>query len=1009
MVLLLVMSICVGMPQILSPIHAKATTIETSDKASHKVVNGDFESGRDGYSVKNWSKTAMDLNTDAKRNDAAFLAAYSLETDVEASGNKVAALKKNGSGYVAVTSEKIQVAANEEYRILFDYRTVEISAKAGATNGLDYYGVRLLAEQFDASGTSLGMKRIFEDGSNTNQWSTGIAEIITKSNTASVVLYLWVGGQWNMYATVHFDNVVMESMGSYKVPNGTFGKVTYKADGGRAAGEMGPAGWTVVSCQQVGNGFNNADYKEHYKATVENVDGDQVLHYAPKNYTTHGYALVQSPYIAIEPGVNYAVQYELKMSGVSSQVTLVHITYYNAAKEVIGTYAPAGSVIQETDWTLLRHSNSDMKTPANTAYMKIGFYAGGAWNKTEQYDLYFDNVVLEVSKEFAGWIAETCIEGGIPRSDSNDFTGNYGIRQVSDGVHEEALQLYVTRTSGILGGAVYYSKPIEVAGGKEYTTSFDLKIENSDDSKDANVFGASYVLRYLDNTGNIIQINDAKDNSPLCLNGRPQSNRDWTHYVYNFTPPKNAVSVQVGLVIGGYIMNKCPNLTHSWDNLVLMEAEAYQDYVKDPAVTNSPLYKQTALFVGDEIGSGMAEFATSYSEMDVTNACHETVSVEDMLSLHANGTYKYVIISLGAREIKAQIPAGTVTSDTTYMSGVDFDTTTFAGLLEQTFAKVAEYHEPEKVVYVLPANYAVYKEVAEAASNKWGVELVVLTDTSSDVQNWNEVIEPAETARTFDCYAIPGMEDYLSSLVDEIKNRAFSFENMLMLDVLLTKVEGCPEEHAKYQGYQALVTKIQTSITVYDEYRPTICGATIADGDPNQLCFMAMSPKGALTEGITVKKMGMLVTEAEGTSQFMDIEAAYSKAETLYQGILSGKDVAPSAKYMAIAYVIYEENGMEYTFYSNNDYINTLGVKTAENGVCIKSVYDIAKAIAKELLIEKESRINFAAIGGVENKHLIAGATEDTEVSLYDVYMLVSENAVLVETWLSEGGLLNNE
>lgn len=1002
--ILLVVSMCFGIIYIPNALEAKATTVETTKNAS-EVTNGDFESGRDGYSVRNWSKTAMEYTSNTKVVDEVvaknYRNSYTLETDVEADGNKVASLKKNGSGYVAVTSEAVQVAANEEYRIAFDYKTVEVTTKDGATNGLDYFGVRLLVEELDASGNSLGLKRLFTDRSNTNNWSTGVVEFTTQATTDSVILYLWVGGQWNMYATVHFDNVVLESMDNYSIFNGTFDKATYKADGGRTEGEMGPAGWTVVGCEIAGQSINDTvDYKNYYKATIVDINGNNVMRYSPKDYTTHGYALIQSPFIAIEAGKAYSIQYDFKMDGSSSHATRAHITYYNAQKEIIKIYRPGSTTIQDQDWATQYVSTSDMVTPANTAYMKIGFYAGGAWNKTETYNLYYDNVVLQVEGELSEWTEESCSESGIPNT--NNYTGNYDIRKVSDGKeHEDALQLYVSRDSGTAGGVVFYSKPISVTAGKQYTTSFDLKIENSDNTEETNLYGASYVLRYLDVEGNIL--NDRQ--RPTNLTGRLRDNMDWRHYTYDFTPLEEATHVQVGLVIGGYRWNRCPDLTHTWDNIVVMESEAYVDYVKDPAVTSSELFKQSALFVGDAIGNGMAEVASSYSEMEVTNACDANVPVEEQLSAHATGEFQYVVVSAGDAEIKTQIPVGVVTDNTVYMNGVNFDATTFAGMLEQLFAKVTEYHEPEKVVYVLPSDNDTYKAIAEAATKKWGVALAVLSDTSDNVKNWNDVIEPAEQAGAFACYNIPGLRVYLEGVVKDIAVHTLSFEQMPVLEALLAKAEGCPTDHAEYQEYMALANAIQTIAAKYDEYRPTICGATIAEGDPNQLRFIAMSAKAVLSEGTQVKKMGILITPDIQGASVMDIEATYTAAATSYSAILSGEDAEPSVVYEAIAYAIYEQNGKQYTFYSNNDYVNALGETTAQNGTCEKSIYGIAKEIAIELSAAKTKDMNFSAIGGVDNKYLIPEATEDSEVSLYDIYRLVSDNADVLKEWLGEGGV----
>ena len=1015
---LLVLSMCLGMIYMPRPLEVSATDITTAIETTGEIQNGDFESGRDGYSVRKWSKTAMEYTSNAKVVDEAtaksYCNAYTLETDAETDGNKVASLKKNGAGYVAATSEAIDVTANKEYRIAFDYKTVEVTTAEGATNGLDYFGVRLLVEELDADGKSLGFKRVFSDGSNTNVWSTGAVEFTTQATTDSVVIYLWMGGQWNMYATVQFDNVTLEPMDNYQVFNGTFDKATYKADGARVDGEIGPAGWTGASCEFKATAFNTSNYHKNYKATIETIDGDKVLCYstngAKEAQVGYGYSLIQSPYIAIEAGKDFSLQYDFKINLVSGSVdhgTRTRITYYNAEKQEIGYTVPGATGIainaNETQkgWQTMHTSAT---TPTDTAYVKVGFYAPANYANPVQYSLYFDNVVLQVAGELSSWTAESCKQAGIPYPGQN-YTGNYSIRKVSDGIaHKEALQLYVSRDGGTGGGLVFYSPKIAVTEGKTYTTSFDLKIENHDST--VNLYGADYVLRYLDSDGKILNVPDNTDGRPQNLTGNLKTNMDWTHFVYeDIVPIENATHIQVGLVIGSYQWNKCPDLKYTWDNLVFMETEAYQEYVTDSAVTSSELYKQSALFVGDEIGNGMAEVASSYSKMGVTNACDANVSMEEQLSVHANEEFRYVVISIGDAEIKAQIPTGTVANNTVYMNGVDFDTTTFAGLLEQTFAKVTEYHEPEKVVYVLPSNNAGYKAIAEAATQKWGVALAVLTDTSDNVKNWNDVIEPAEQANTFDCYQIPGLRVYLEDMVKDIDGQALSLEKMSILEALQAKAEGCPMNHVEYQEYQALAKEIHSIANRYNEYRPTICGATIAEGDVNQLRFIAMSAKASLPSGTTVKKMGVLITPNVQGASVIDVEAKYTAAATAYDAILSGEVVEPSVVYEAMAYTIYEQNGKEYTFYSNNDYVNALGETTAQNGSCEKSVYGIAKEIAIQLSAVKAKDMDFTAIGGASNQYLIPEATEDSEVSSYDIYRLVSDNAAVLKEWLGEGGV----
>lgn len=594
-----------------------ATTVETPTETqafdewdATKPVNGNFEAGYVGMEVYGWTKTAIHVNGSALTDEEAtsYINEYRLTTaedDREGKTTKVASLEKKGSGYTAATSQPIKVDGGASLKISFDYKTVTTSITEGAETGTDYYGVRLYVEEFDAEGASLGQTILLKSLTETS-WQTKTAEHTTNASTDTIVVYLWMGGLQNRFATVYFDNVVVDV---YDDLNGNFDNVTYLANGGRADGEMGPAGWTGASCSNGGVKFDSATtYQNNYKATVETIDGDNALCYSVDKTAGQvgGYSYILSPYIAIGANQSYSVQYDMMIDLVrgtpGTQKTRVRVVCYNANKvEISGDYRGNNCEIADSDWTTKYYSNT---TPANTAYIRIGFYAGKDYANDTAYKLYFDNVAISVNDTALSddWTSETCIESGALRDDDDNYTGNYGIRTTNEGAdHEDALQLYVSRSGGILGGAVFYSKPISVMAGQSYTTSFDLKIENSltkyyydldgtryytndttytdangeeQSTKTVNLFGATYVLRYKDSDGNVLS-RDSK------ATGRLQEDMDWKSYTYDFTAPTGAATVEVGLVIGGYTMNTCPNLMYTWDNIILMESEAYEEYTTD--------------------------------------------------------------------------------------------------------------------------------------------------------------------------------------------------------------------------------------------------------------------------------------------------------------------------------------------------------------------------------------------------------------------------------------------
>ena len=192
-------------------------------------------------------------------------------------------------------------------------------------------------------------------------------------------------------------------------------------------------------------------------------------------------------------------------------------------------------------------------------------------------------------------------------------------------------------------------------------------------------------------------------------------------------------------------------------------------------------------------------------------------------------------------------------------------------------------------------------------------------------------------------------------------------------------------------------------------------GATIAVDNPNVLSFIASSPKKALTEGVTVKAMGILsiaATELEtgetltlNTLNAMNTEVAYTKVSTEYSVHLVGEGADPYTEYIATSYIVYEVSGTQYVYYSNNDYTNTVGIRTVVGGLCKKSVFEIAKTVAVNLASVKEDELDYVAIGGVKNLPDIYTATEDSKITLLDVYRLVGDNIKVLETWLNEGGM----
>jgi len=1106
--LLFVLSMLVGMIYLPGLTAAQASTIKTTVQEECEITNGDFESGRDGYSVRNWCLTAMtrglEIQTDAD-SIATCMEGYVLQTKKMPDDNKVAALSKIGKGYVALTSQSFELEGSKTYRISYDYFLENIKNSGDKTNavtlaGQDFHGISILVKELDAdsnitwtklSEASFGDGLIAYDqyiadsevsvGTYTSQkWQTITKDFVAQPTTVKAELYIKVGARDCIKGTVLFDNVTVFPYGEYELPNGDFSSVVYKEDGGRSASQAGPTGWTSVSNKNTnGTKVDNDTTKHHknYVATVVSDNDNSVMKFTYKEEDSIGNAWIQSPAVNVEAGKEIAVDFRYKIDGYSLYRPKIGVFFYNEDGTEISRTISKDKFLGTgpNNWTAKTTAGDDNLTgitaPENTAYVKIGFFLARRYMKADHanytsvfgslaneykitpdngdavdvtydvFSLYVDDVSLSVAGE-SEWTEESCSDNGVPYD--SDVTAYYDIRQLKDDTtgHQSAWQLSVAK-EGATKGVAFYSKPIQVNHEQEYTTAFEYKIEGIDNTNGAKLWKIMYLARYIDDEGKLINAERPELVFAYRLGGFSDdyeaANTDgWiSDSVEIKNIPDNAVAVQIGLTIGiqGTVsFDNLKNVKYSWDNIVFMETEAYKEYIKDPAVTSSPLYKQSALFAGDEIGKGIAQEAVTFSEMSITNVCNTETPVVNQLSLHAGQDFDYLIISSGHAEIHAATPisAGAVTEDTFFMEGVDgtgeeFDTATFAGMLEQIFAKVTEYYNNMKVVYVLPTDQMTYKEIAVAATAKWGVELAILTDTLVGESNWNkawnEVIEPAEEAVMFDCYKIPGLSAYLRSVFEKtIAGGVAATTDMGTLTRLLAKAEECPQDYTEiYPSFQQLVKELEDIIVQFADIRVQLCGATIAEDDPDQLCFLAISPKKALAEGVQVKRMGVLVMPAEyldtdaeaykkdadlviGNAYVKDVVADYTKENTVYRAVLSMRDANPSVEYVATAYVIYEAEGLEYIFYSNNDYVNEVGEITVKDGRCVKSVFSIAKNIALKLSACKADYMDFAAIGGKEKVINIEAATEVTSVSLYDVYYLVSHNVSVLAEWLSEGG-----
>ena len=839
--------------------------------------------------------------------------------------------------------------------------------------------------------------------------------------------------------------------------------LVYNGDGELSDTEA--TGWTMISMESNNQSSEAAGKTNRYDkkftlsaAPGEGVDGSNALKAAKAS--SIGYAAMVSDHISITSGLDYLLSYSYKMTDLTLSAAA---TYAFPIRVLVWQYDANGNRLTDTTSEALINNGRSKVTEDISQWQsvttgftavegattcRIHFFMGGMSGNVG-FNAFYDNIsmvaqpkdildngdfeivlyktgntgVTNESPRPAFWEAITTKSDGILRTDINSTT-YYGMMQVNDGAnHETAAKLYVTRSTGGFGGVTYYCDPVDVYPTEEYQINFDLKITGVLDSDESNSYGASVMVQYLDQSGAYI-------GKPIRINPLTRKNQDWQSYSYQITIPENAARMQIGLMIGVANKDRNKDMAYYFDHLQLIRMES----LKDPAVTSSELYKKNVLFLGDEIGTGLAQFAIGYSEMRITDNTVAGAGFSGALdhqisqqAMPAAENFDYVIISGGLFDSLQNVPVGSVNSELEIVG----NTNTYAGALETLLMNAVQQYDGLKIAYIFPyqadAELAAYRDAAQAAAQKWNVNFIDLysdshlneevlkvdTDTylpDGKILNtegfeilWKYLIDTLEQLPALDASQIPGFSAEL--LMTARYNSIIGSGITPATDIDSLKALG--EKVAATGDLKALEDQIAADLAEYDTYRPRILGATIAIGDANKLKFIATSPKKDLSADIILLQQGFLVAPKEvlpegqipslNDTDVMDITAAYTAVGAQYGAYITGRKADPARQYVAVAYTIYEVDGNQYMLCSINDYQNQFGVKTAENGCCIKSVYDITVDMAVRLLGQENIALDWSRLGAEVTAEQIMSATEETVPSLQNVFLFVGSNRSLLQ------------
>ena len=591
------------------------------DFLEDSVVNGDFEVGVEGMTPYGWEVVYLD-NTAALNPGADYSRAVKFSTAVE-NGNKVLYNQKVGGGYAYVQSQPIDVVGGQRYVFSFDYKVFDIVVPEGQE--AHWHGVYPKYREYDAEGNVLNSNGELATNLNVLQKLNSVAPtedmtdyktyqqgIKLNANTAKVVFYLGVHAtNMTVTANAYFDNVSLKLdtdpvyPSQYEVYNASFDEFSYKADGGKAEGLAGPAGWTTIG-REANGATENAGYAKRYEATIgtETDANGKLNNYLQftwaKGYrgidVVRGYATVTSnkihcPWVSNSVKTTFTLSFKVKTTYTGDAFSAckvwqpwVGVLYYTSDDTFISSQTKGlGKQTEIPDWTEYTLSCT---APANAAYARIAFYLGG--NKVQDAELNavycLDDVKVNYATRFIpdtldGYYKESAQNNGQQNS-TNWYNSAHTMSVVNDATRGEVLMVTGSDTArassnkGAEGYIAFWNKTlIPVVAGKTLTISYDAMEKGWDlvtGTKNGNLQNASIRVRYYDANGNKLS-----DGTKVLLDtiriGSSQDNYDWKSWSEDKTVPANAVYAEWGIFSMKQNIAGTSMIEQYYDNIAIIQ------------------------------------------------------------------------------------------------------------------------------------------------------------------------------------------------------------------------------------------------------------------------------------------------------------------------------------------------------------------------------------------------------------------------------------------------------
>ena len=372
------------------------------------ITDDSFNGNFNNKNTSPWSLTSM---TSGSKPDTTnnWTSNYTLAIAESAGvdGTAAASLTKRSTGYAALTSQTVPVESGKAYRLAYSYKTVSLEGLQSAT---DFYGIHTAVEFLDANGVQVTNGWVILNNSNyglgytvSDKWNNNCHDFITPAGTASIRVYLCIGGVYYVKAQVLFDNIQIGAYPDQAIVNYDFEAVEYRSLGGRGASVAGPSVWNLMTTNSGGNwdsAGTNTYMNNYILSTHTESDGNQVMKLAPVT-TTKGYAVAYSNYIPVESNTTYVFSYDQKidLGEKALQGAKILFYYFDANRNYTGSDWYRSSD-QAHDWQRMENT---FTTRNSTKYVVIGLFMGGEWGKNEGLAYYYDNLELVKKPSVEKW------------------------------------------------------------------------------------------------------------------------------------------------------------------------------------------------------------------------------------------------------------------------------------------------------------------------------------------------------------------------------------------------------------------------------------------------------------------------------------------------------------------------------------------------------------------------------------------------------------------------------